>query len=288
MIKKWFLFWLVLSALMLAMVPSSKAQNSFVELQSSGTVLFQSQVATGRIRDAHTVIKFAEKLDIGTTQETIWDGSIEYPWNYSNTPYLVDVVSASASDVDQGAGAWSVRVAGLDENGMDYAETVLLNGITPVTTTGQFIRVFRAFIVQSNVPLGAVGDITVTRNDNSDIQAEIHVDNNQTLMAVYSVPYDHWAFVYGWAISVGATKSADLRAWVRDGTDPNSPWRMVKTQVLQGTSETQNFAVPYTLPPGTDMRVTAAIDVGSGDVDVEWSMILLNESHVNADYLNSL
>ena len=61
-----------------------------------------------------------------------------------------------------------------------------MNGLTPVVTTGLFLRVYRARVVTAGSTGTNEGTITMTNTTSSNVIAQISVDNSgfgQTLMA---------------------------------------------------------------------------------------------------------
>ena len=81
-------------------------------------------------------------------------------------------------------------VSGLDANYDEVSEAFTLNGSGTYTTTQTFLRVFRAYVTGSTAP---AGNITIS---NGSTYAQITAGENQTLMAVYTVPAGKSLYVY--------------------------------------------------------------------------------------------
>jgi hypothetical protein len=100
-----------------------------------------------------------------------------------------------------------------------------MNGLTPVVTTGLFLRVYRARVVTAGSTGANEGTITMTNTTSSNVIAQISVDNSgfgQTLMACYTIP----ASKTGYLISVNGSSSKDnehsFRLMARDNTVSNA------------------------------------------------------------------
>lgn len=73
----------------------------------------------------------------------------------------MSVSSTNANDTAAGTGARTVLITGLDENYNDVTESIILNGLTGVNTTKQFIRVFKVRVTTAGSGATAAGDIYV-------------------------------------------------------------------------------------------------------------------------------
>lgn len=138
---------------------------------------FELQVARDHIYKHATLFKYGYNSNIINVEETIWDGGGEY--SYPSSAVAMTVTSASGA-TDSGI---KVLVSGLDSNYAELTEEVTLNGSGTATTSGLFLRVFRAYVSGSSEP---AGNITITNS--STTYAQITAGENQTLMAVYTVP----------------------------------------------------------------------------------------------------
>lgn len=141
------------------------------------------------------VAKFGKNNDIDTGggYEDVWTGGGLYP--FPTSAGTLTVVSGSDQDKAGGTGATQIYISGLDANYDALNETVTLNGITPVVTTGSFLRVNRMFILGTVGTNGTnVGLITATHGVAGKI-AEIEANEGQTLQAVYTVPRGYNGYI---------------------------------------------------------------------------------------------
>ena len=168
---------------------------------------FELQVSRGQVAYHTTLFKFGSNADVNGTNETIWDqGGI---YSYPASAAKVYVSSSSTDDAASGTGAQTVVVVGLDGNYNELSETVSLDGQNQVETDGLFLRVFQAFVATAGSGGTAAGDIYVATTGESSgvptgtIYAKIRVGENQTLMALYTVPAGKTLYISRGSISSG-------------------------------------------------------------------------------------
>ena len=135
------------------------------------------QIARGLIRGASHINKFGYNSNVGSTFETVWDGSNLY--TYIGTAGTALVTSSNTSDDNNG----TVEIQGLDANYNVQTVTATIGGSA---TTETFIRVFRVKLLTANTGTSNVGTITITVD--STAAAIISPTKGQTLMAVYTIP----------------------------------------------------------------------------------------------------
>lgn len=169
---------------------------------------FNLQIARDEISYHKSIFKFGFNPDINGTEETIWDVGGVYA--YPAAAIQMKVSSSSTNDTSAGTGARTVVVSGLDQNWNEASETVSLNGQTEVLTTTTFIRVNRAYVATAGSGGTAAGDIyvgtgTVTTGVPATIYAKITLGQNQTLMAVWTVPAGYTAYITRASLSEGTS-----------------------------------------------------------------------------------
>lgn len=159
-----------------------------------------------------------DDIDVGT--EAIWPfgGAYAFP----DAAETLSVVSSSANDNATGSGVGVVRVVGLDENYESIFENVVLNGVTPVTTTNTFLRVNEAICLtpgSASTTDENAGNITVTNTTSAQTLAYIEAGEGRSHQLIYTVPADKYMlafktiFVVG--VETGTTKAVKLQLYVR-------------------------------------------------------------------------
>lgn len=232
-------------------------------------------VATQDMYGAYpTINKFgsAPDFDTGDGEVTIWDGAddggiAEMQYNYSST---ADIDSVSSSDAGD---SQDVEIQGLDSNYALTVQTVTLNGQTAVTMGTNLIRVFRvknvgsvdltgdAYVYVGTSPLS--GGIPTTT---STVRAIAISENNQTEMAIYTVPsgytgYFHSMYVRGG----GASRTAEYIFRIKA-----RPFGQVFQLKYRGSFDDDverghdhHWASPIGFPAKTDIAVTCELITGA-------------------------
>lgn len=172
---------------------------------------FELQATRGMVAGHKPLFKFGLNSDINGSIETVWSHSSLYV--YPTTAAVMKVSSTSADDAAAGTGARTVIVAGLDADYNEISETVTLNGQTAVLTTNSFIRVFRAYVVTAGSGGTAAGTIyvgagSVTAGVPATVYAVIEIGDNQTVMAMWTVPAGYTFYIYRGTFSAASNNAA--------------------------------------------------------------------------------
>lgn len=218
---------------------------------------FELQVARGLIDGHKTLFKFGNNPDSNGTLETVWSHSTLYVYPLAAT--AMKVSSTSANDNITGTGAHTVLVAGLDANYNEISEIVTLTGQTPVLTTTVFLRVFRAYVVTagvSNTAAGTIyiGDGVVTAGLPALVYAEIPLGENQTLMAMWTVPAGYTFYMYRGSFSAASNNASQYvlgKFMVRPlgGVFRNAADVTANSNVIQ-----YDFEIPLAIPEKSDIE----------------------------------
>jgi hypothetical protein len=176
---------------------SESALDDFMSTNTGGsqsvaaTTDFMLEIPKGNIADTSYINNFGANLDVASnTHEDIWDGGGTYIF-----PTTADITHIS-QDTNQAAMlGGEIQVQGLDINWDIVNQTVNLNATnttTQVALTTPLLRVFR-MKVQADVISDA--NIRVHNLADSITYAQITPTNNQSLMAIYSVPRGYSAYM---------------------------------------------------------------------------------------------
>jgi len=228
--------------------------------QYERTEAFELQVARGMITGHKSLFKFGNNPDINGSLETIWSGSTLYV--YPSAAIQMSVSSSSVDDAAAGTGARTISVQGLDANYNEIAETVTLNGQNAVTTTNSFLRVFRAFVITAGSTNTAQGTIyigtgTVTGGVPATVYAEIALGENQTTMAVWTVPANYTLYLYRGtftATSNNASHSILGKFMIRP---LGGVFRNAADVTVNNGAVPYDFEVPLAIPEKTDIEARA-------------------------------
>ena len=218
-------------------------------------------VARDAISNSKIVHKFGANFDIdqGTDPESVWTGGGVYPWASLSSAQTIYCLSTSASDTT------TLTLEGLDANYDEISETVTLAGLTAVTTTNQFLRVFRMTYDATNV-----GDIEArVTSASGTIVAQIDAGYAQTLMSVYTIPAGHTGYLVALDATIDGTKTCQMLMYHRL---TGKPFRIAHIAETEGHYR-YDFTAPLTVPEktdidirinevsGNDARVTANFDI---------------------------
>ena len=181
---------------------------------------------------------------------------------YPPVAATADVVSGSAMDTEFGDYARTVEVFGLDASFNEVSEIVALDGLTPVTTTTIWIRIFKLHLVDMGVNDLPFGSITCTIGPN--LQAMIFailafpITVNSSLGTHYTIPAGKTGFITDWTISHGSNAvNQELYLQTRkfDASLNNPSWNTL-AQLMGGNSENRKqFVAPPPLSEKTDIVV---------------------------------
>ncbi len=223
-------------------------------------------VARDAISNSKIVHKFGANFDIdqATDPESVWSGGGLYPWASLATAQTIYCLSTSASDTAV------LTLEGLDSSYHEISETVTLTGTSAVTTTNQFIRVFRMTYDATNV-----GDITArTVSASGTVVAQINVGYAQTLMAVYTVPAGYTGYLVALDSTIDSTKNAQLMMYHRLF---GKPFRIAHIAETAGHYR-YDFHAPLRIPEKTDIDIR--IDNVSGNdarVTANFDIVLIRD-----------
>jgi len=196
---------------------------------SSAEIDFYLAVAKGDFTGYSNVSKFGYNPTVGSgNYESIWEGSNAYPW--MSAADQLEVLSSDTDDTSAGTGARTVELQGLDSSWNVLTETVTMNGTSAVTTTGSFLRIFRARVVTAGSSGRNEGTITIRDQDTSTTRALITNGatdgNGQTLMAVYTIPAGKTGYIININVSSAKDQEQTYRLMSRDNTVANAAWNV--------------------------------------------------------------
>ena len=170
---------------------------------------------------------FNEDLDAVTNghEQTIWSAGGAYPWSALDTSQTLLVTSTSVTDVDI-----NISIQGLNDNWELVTETVTLLGTDTATVPGLWRRVFRAY-VDDVTPV--TGEVVFVTGDTNAVVAEIMLEEQQTLMAIYTVPAGYTAYLTCFESTVSRNEDMLFR---------------LRTREFGGVFRTQHVAQVYESP----------------------------------------
>ena len=240
-------------------------RNFFRKKQWQSEMPFNLAVTMGYIDGFSYVQKFGANplIETGTVPEDIWEGGGSYPFSANGVADIVSISSSDAGDTQ------SILIYGLDASGDVVVQVVTLQGQTRVALATPLWRVYRmenfsfpgvsfagtvycysGTTATSGVPSG--GSVT---------KALIDDGNNQTQMAIYTIPAGKVGFLrrgevgFGYSGSVGAgTQQVEFCFEARTY---NNVFKIKKTVYCISTGDTQHVdhrAFPDPVPALSDIK----------------------------------
>lgn len=222
-----------------------------------GSFPYYLQVSRGLIDGHKRVLKFGYNAEIQNVEETIWDvgGLYAYP---ASAVTMTATSSSGATDEDV-----EVTIQGVDASYNESSETVTLNASGTATTTGSFLRVYRAYVSGDTA---SAGNITIANGGTT--YAYVSVADQQTLMAVWTVPAGYTAYLFQLdttVFTVQNNKVATIRMLTREFNG------VLRTQnkfdLFQGSYH-QDITCPQPIPEKTDIEFRAIADSSNADLRV--------------------
>ena len=232
---------------------------------------FNLQVSRNQIYKHKSIFKFGFNPDVNGTLETIWDvgGIYAYP---SSAVAMTVTTDAGTPANDNGV---KVIVFGLDEDYNEVNDEVTLAGAGTATTTQTFLRVFRAYVSGSQAP---TGNLNITNGGTT--YARITLGENQTLMALWTVPAGYTGFLDHVNIATGTTNANQyVTAQIVQRTQ-GGVFRVMMKQTL-GSGGVADFILRYPIEVSekTDLEVRAESSGSNNLISANFSIVYVkNES----------
>jgi len=242
-------------------------------------------IAKGDVVKTSFVHKFGQAPDFDTADGfvTIWDGADDanldlMNYVFSTTDAIDSISSSNAGDTEP------LEIQGLDGDYNLVTQVATLNGQNRVALTTPLIRVFRMKNIGSNNLLGFAYCYENTAltggvpTDKTKVRALIQIGNNQTLMAVYTVPANTSSYMRDWYAAQSNRSASD--AIIKVKARPFGgvfQLKHISTIKSSGTSTYQhNYKEPEVFEEKTDIIMesdssvnTASVAAGFDIVNVE-------------------
>ena len=222
-----------------------------------GSFPYFLQVSRGLVAGHKRVFKFGFNSDIDDSIEDIWDVGGVYAYQ-SSAVTMTATSDAGATDNDV-----EVTIQGLDASYNELSETVTLTGAGTATTTGTFLRTFRAFVSGSQEP---TDNINVTNSGTT--YARITSGENQTLMALWTVPAGYTAYLFQTDITAFTEQNNKYATIQIQTRELNGVFRTKDKFAIVENSHRQEYVAPIPILEKTDIRVRAIASSSSADLEV--------------------
>ena len=257
---------------------------------SSYTGDFMLDIPAGNITGVSSVNKFGRNTSVATSaNETVWDGSTIYAATpgFPTSAVITHAWSAVDSAATQGL---TIEVQGLDENWAAATDTVTLDGTNSTTAVAfdnatTMIRVFRMKVIDSTAAdqLVRCGD-----SGKANYYAQIQIDENQTQMAIYTVPANKTAYMTKYYASLnkaggGGDPDGVLKMYTYDRAN-NYTYQLKHTLGLDANANSQiehDFKPYFKITEKTDIEMYFKNDSGTATADVSagFDLIVVDDGY---------
>lgn len=246
---------------------------------------FELKVARG-MTGFDKINKFGhnEDIDTLTVPEDIWDGGGLYTFSsVATTYYISSSTSSDLQDVwvecltEDASGDWNKETTTITLAGQAKTAIPFASGDNP-------IRIYRAFNDNSTDFAGDVyiyEDDTVTSgvpDTSNKIRAKIKLGDNQTEMAIYTVPSKKIGYLGNWYLQLDNNRSSNAAARIKK-REFNKTFRILGRANVDNTGSSyyvRDYKYDIKLPPKTDIIVTVTA-VGANDTEVSSDFDILLE-----------
>lgn len=239
-------------------------------------VLDRYYFSDGAYDSISTINKFGRDEGLGTSYETLVFGTNAL-YTYPSAATTMTVSSSDANDTSAGTGARTVVVSGLDGNYAEISETVTLNGQTGVSTTNSFLRVFRLQVTsagsgEENAGVIYVGTGTVTAGVPANTFGTIPAGENQSLMAIWTVPAGYTAFMNRLLFS--SFGNSNVTVVMALYARPEGQVFQVKQEYTTSRQTNElDFCPPLKFDEKTDIEIRGRTKSGSADCSGAFNMV---------------
>lgn len=225
-------------------------------------------IAQGNVTGASFIHKFGNAPDFDTSdgEVDIWDGAEDgepyeaMTYTFSTIADIDSLSSESTNDTQ------NIEIQGLDADYNLVTQTIQLSGQTRVPLSTNLIRVFRLKNVSSTNLVGHVfcfinttlsGGIPTTP---ANIRAVIHPDNNQTEMAIYTIPAGKTGYMNSWYASTsGSSKNSNYLIKLKARSNGGVFQLKHKSAIADNSTSSyqHNYLQPEIFIEKTDIIMTA-------------------------------
>lgn len=274
-------------------------KNLFFQGYRKSEIPFHFAVVSGYVNGWSYIQKFGYNPEIttGTDPEDIWEGGGIYPFSEDGVADIVSISSSSASDIGV-----PVIVVGMLADGTEVTQVPVLNGQTRVALQYPLWRVYRmtsfpgyAGFVGTIYCYSGITNTAGAPSGDSVEKARITIGNNQTQMAICTIPKGKVAFLKRGEVLFGfsglpSAGPEQVRFSFKARTY-GSAFQVKKTVPLISTGSTSHvderpFMDP--LPSLTDLKTTVEETTETVSASSTCHFYLADEKNFSTEFLASI
>jgi hypothetical protein len=242
---------------------------------------FELQVARGQIAFHKNIFKFGFNPDIDDSLETIWaQGGL---YTYLSTASTLYISSSSTADDAAGTGARTATVSGLDANYDEIDVTVDLDGQNGVQlgSASNWIRVNRIKVNTAGTGGANAGVLYVGTESSptlgvpSNKYAIVAIGDNQTLMALWTVPRGYTAYLLQTDVTAATTQNNKYATVSLVARKYGEVFQVKDKFVKAESSHHQGYDIPLKFEEKTDLEFRCIGDSAAADIAVSAAMDII-------------
>lgn len=253
-------------------------------------------VSMGKKPGYSIIDKFGENpvIDTGTAPEDIWEQGGEYTYDAPGTAPIQYVSSSDALDTGN-----IVSILGLDIDGNEVSQTITTTGQTNVVLSTPLWRVYRMVnegddgtsligMLYCHTDVAPTDGVPLTAN----IRAIINNGNNQSLMALYTVPLGKVGYLYRGELGVSRSQTTGEARTAYFSRRVGKLFTVKKRINLtnQGSSIYQDSrSFPDIIPALTDIKLSVeSVSANGMGIWGAFDILLVNESELSDGFLQAI
>jgi len=221
------------------------------------------------------ILKFGrnDDLDSGDGEVLVWDVGTTY--SYQSAAQTLEVLSSSVNDTAAGSGARTLRLMGVDADWNLQDEYVTLDGVTPVSTVNQYLRVYRSYVLTAGAGGINEGDVTWRVESGGDIQARLPAGDGTTFLSLMPIPRGYEGYLYDVRVTTDAAPNSEITTRLRLRPD-GGVFRTIFEEVANRDSPVVRApTMPARLPEMSDFAVTASAVANNTTVFADFDVVLV-------------
>ena len=239
------------------------------------------EISKGNVPGHTRIHKFGHNEGLSTSFETIWSGSNLY--TYPPAATLMNISSSDVDDLAGDTGAWNVTVYGLDAGYNFINETLQLNGQNPVSTTLQYLRVYRMITRESgssgyNEGIIYLGTGAVVAGAPTNKYGIIDANYGQTFMSQFTIPDGYIGYLTNIGITC-YTANKGFEIYLRNRPVNESWLRKEEYHMVSGENVQHLLLPPVPIAPRTDIEFMGKVDVAGGVTEVNYDIVLVEDGY---------
>jgi len=229
-----------------------------------------------------------------TDPEDVWEFGGVYTFDEDGTAPIKYVSASSVADTQY------IVVSGLNYYGELTTQRVKLNGQTNVSLTDSLWRVNRmynddSFSFAGNVYCHTDPSPTSGVPASVAVRAYIYDGNNQTLMAIYTIPKDYVGYLFRGEVGIGTEGSVNaLNEFAHVHYESRRFGKVFRVKksidlIVGGNPYFQDYrSFPDIIPELTDIRIRVIEVTDNMGIWATFDIMLIHKSQLNHNYLESI